>query len=152
VSALDVLCGNAETGSSIVIVGGGATGCEIAAELSDGTSHVAICEQLSELAPDLFHANRDMLLEMLEQRGVSIFTDTRFEKIISGGVALKRKDGSEFTLQADTVIVSIGMIPVDALLAELNEIVEEVYSIGDCVSPRRVKDAVWEAFKKAIRI
>ena len=152
VSALDVLCGNAEIGSSIVIVGGGATGCEIAAELSNGTSRVAICEQLSELAPDLFHANRDMLLEMLEQRGVSIFTDTRFEKIISGGVALKRKDGSGFTLQADTVIVSIGMIPVDVLLAELTEIIDEVHSIGDCVSPRRVKDAVWEAFKKAIRI
>ena len=152
VSALDVLCGNAEIGSSIVIVGGGATGCEIAVELADGATRVAICEQLSELAPDLFHANRGMILEQLAQKDVRIFTDTRFERITSRGVVVTTKDGSESLLEADTVIVSIGMKAANALLPGLNEIVGEVHSIGDCVSPRRVKDAVWEAFKNAIRI
>lgn len=152
VSALDVLCGNAEPGSSIVIVGGGATGCEIAVELADQATRVTICEQLSELAPDLFHANRDMILEQLAQKDVRIFTDTRFERIASRGVVVTTKDGSESLLEADTVIVSIGMRAANALLPGLIEIVDEVHSIGDCVSPRRVKDAVWEAFRNAIRI
>jgi 2-enoate reductase len=152
ISALDVLCGNAETGSSIVIVGGGATGCEIAVELADGTKSIAICEQMSELAPDLFHANRDMIMEQLEKKGVRIYTDTKCERITSDGIKINLKDGSDALLRADTVIISIGMKPVDVLLPELNAIVDEVYPIGDCVSPRKVKDAVWEAYKRAVSI
>jgi 2-enoate reductase len=152
ISALDVLCGNAETGSSIVIVGGGATGCEIAVELANGTNSVAICEQMSELATDLFHANRDMIMEQLEKKGVRIYTDTKCERITSDGIKMKLKDGTESLLKADTVIISIGMKPVAVLLPELNAIVDEVYPIGDCVSPRKVKDAVWVAYKRAVSI
>jgi hypothetical protein len=65
---------------------------------------------------------------------------------------IKLSDGSESLLKADTVILSIGMKPVDVLLPELNNIVAEVHAIGDCVTPRKVKDAVWEAYKRAASI
>lgn len=151
-SALDVLNGKVEVGSSIVIVGGGATGCEIAVELAGKSNNVTICEQLSELAPDLFPANRDMIIDLLERKNVRILTDCKLERITSDGVMIKLSDGSESLLKADTVILSIGMKPVDVLLPELNEIVAEVYAIGDCVTPRKVKDAVWEAYKRAVSI
>jgi pyruvate/2-oxoglutarate dehydrogenase complex dihydrolipoamide dehydrogenase (E3) component len=70
----DVLEGYAEVGLSVVVIGGGSAGCEIAYELADQKRNVTIIEQLPELAIDLHHANRDMLFELLKGREVKILT------------------------------------------------------------------------------
>ncbi len=151
-TALDVLEERVEVGSSAVIVGGGATGCELACELADSSRSITLCEQLPELAPELFHANRDMIIESLKEKNVKILTNCKLETIAMDGVVLKSSDGSKSSLKTDTVIVSVGMKSENGLLGELTGIVDEVYTIGDCVSPRKVKDAVWDAYKTALSL
>ncbi len=148
-TALEVLEKGLEIGPSAVIVGGGATGCELAYELADPSRSITLCEQLPELAPELFHANRDMIIDGLRRRNVRILTNCKLETIAVDGVVLKSSDGSNSFLKTDTVIVSVGMKSENGLLGELAGVVDEVYAIGDCVSPRKVKDAVWDAYKTA---
>lgn len=146
-SALDVLNKKVKVGSSAVIIGGGATGCELAYELADPSRCITICEQLPEIALDLFHANRDMIIEGLKRKNVSIMKNCKVETIGMSGVVVRLGDGTESVLNTDTVIVAIGMKPQNGLLSELRHTVSEVHAIGDCVKPRKVKDAVWEAYK-----
>jgi 2-enoate reductase len=149
-SPIDVLEGNAEIGSSVVVIGGGSAGCEIAYELADQGRKVTLCEQLPELATDLHGANRGMLLELLGAKGVHVMTNCKVEKVVPGAV-IYQSNGIEGELKTDSVVLSIGGKSVNGLLPQLNQRVGEVHAVGDCVAPRKVIDAIWEAHKRAIK-
>jgi 2-enoate reductase len=151
-SPIDVLDGCAEVGHSVVVIGGGSAGCEIAYELANQKKKVTVCEQLPELAADLFEANRDMLLDLLKVKGVNVLTNCRVEKVSPGIVLYRLSDGAKGEVRTDSIILAIGRQPVNGLLRQINECVKEVHAIGDCVAPRKVIDAMWEAYKKAIKI
>ncbi len=44
---------------------------------------------------------------------------------------------------------AVGRQPVDHLAVPAEILVDEAYLIGDSRSPRKIKDAIWEAFKWA---
>ena len=69
-----------------------------------------------------------------------------------GIVRYKLSDGTEGELRADSIVYAIGRQSVNGLLPRISEAVKEIHAIGDCVAPRKVKDAIWEAYKKAIKI
>ncbi len=76
-SATDVLLGKADPGESVLIVGGGLVGCEIALWLAEKGKHVTIVEVMDgllKLAGPLCHANSDMLLELLHFKKVDVIT------------------------------------------------------------------------------
>jgi 2-enoate reductase len=150
-SAIDVLEGNAEIGSSVVVIGGGSAGCEVAYELAVQKRAVTLCEQLPELATDLHGANRGMLLELLSTKGVNVKTDCKVENIVPGTVICQLSDGTKEELKADSIVLAIGGQSVNGLLPALNQWVDEVHAVGDCVAPRKVIDAIWEAHKRAIK-
>jgi NADPH-dependent 2,4-dienoyl-CoA reductase/sulfur reductase-like enzyme len=151
-SPIEVLEGNAEVGSSVVVIGGGSAGCEVAYELADQKRAVTLCEQFPELAVDLHGANRGMLLKLLSARGVHVKTDCKVEKIVPGTVICQLSDGTKEELKTDSIVLAIGGQSVNSLLPELTQGVDEVHAVGDCVAPRKVIDAIWEAYKRAIRV
>jgi hypothetical protein len=53
-------------------------------------------------------------------------------------------DNELLFLPADTVVMAVGAKPENNLLAELQEIVPEVYAIGDCVQARNAREAISE--------
>ena len=53
----------------------------------------------------------------------------------------------ENTFETDLIILAVGRKPVNHLSEVAEEWVDEVWAIGDCIAPRKVKDAVWEAYK-----
>jgi 2,4-dienoyl-CoA reductase (NADPH2) len=68
---------------------------------------------------------------------------------IKDGGAIIDHDGKEKELEADTIVVAIGLEARSKLHDELKGRVEELYAIGDCVRPRKVLDAIWEGFRIA---
>ena len=68
----DIYKGKLPEGQKVVVIGGGAVGCEAAWHLAREGRQVSIVEMLPQVAGDLFMANRDMLLEELERCGVQI--------------------------------------------------------------------------------
>ena len=103
-------------------------------------------ETLSSMAIDLFSANREMLLKELTDRNVELVTNAKVERVASGEVAAVVEAGHQaFTY--DLLVVSIGRSPVNELADIAKKLLKEVYVIGDCWSPRKIKDAIWDAFK-----
>jgi len=100
------------------------------------------------VASDLFEANREMLLELLKENGVEILTQRKVKRVTPGKIFVSAPNREqEFT--TDLLVLSVGRQPVNNLAKSAEGMVQEVYVIGDCLSARKIKDAIWEAFKKA---
>jgi 2-enoate reductase len=147
----DVLEGKIQTGSRAFIIGGGSVGCETALFLAKKKVSVLVAEMLPRVASDLFEANRRMLLELLKENGVEILIQARVKRVTPGKIFVSAPEGEkEFT--ADLIVLAVGRQPVNHFVNIAERFVDELYFIGDCVSPGKIKDAIWEAFKQARRV
>lgn len=145
-TAIDLFLGNKEAGETIVIAGGGVIGCEIGFYLAQKAKKVTIVEMLEALASDMFEDNRKNLLQILTECGVTLLVETSLEEIIDGGAIVKNKMGRT-KLKADSVVLALGLKSEGDLLnaPELKGL--SPISIGDCVKPGKIIDAVWQGFR-----
>lgn len=152
VTAVNVLLGKRETGESVVVVGGGLVGCETALYLAQKGKKLTIVEILDSVMRDMCIQNRAHLLQLLADAKVEILTETKVLEITDEGITIADKHGKRSTLEADTVVLAVGLKPNEKLLKSLTDKVPEVYAIGDCVEPRIVINAIWEGFHTARQI
>ncbi len=148
-TAIDVLLGRKQAGKSVVIIGGGTVGCETALHLAHNGKEVTIVEILESLAEDMYAVNRMHLLKLIVDASVKTLTATRVLEITNEGIAIADKKNRKSTLEADTIILACGFKPNETLLKALSGKVSEVYTIGDCVEPRKIMDAIKEGFPLA---
>jgi 2-enoate reductase len=144
----EVYEGKIPKGSKAFIIGGGSVGCETALYLSKKNWSVVIAEMLPKAASDLFEANREMLLELLKEHNVNLLTQTKIEKVAPEKLLVSTPNGEQ-TFTTDLLVLAVGRQPMNHLVKIAESLVDEVYRVGDCVSPRKIKDAIWEAFKQA---
>ena len=152
VTAVNVLLGKRETGESVVVVGGGLVGCETALYLAQKGKKLTIVEILDSVMRDMCIQNRAHLLQLLADAKAEILTETKVLEITDEGITIADKHGKRSTLEADTVVLAVGLKPNEKLLKSLTDKVPEVYAIGDCVEPRIVINAIWEGFHTARQI
>jgi len=143
-NALELLSGKFQPGARVVIAGGAAMGCEIAAHLGALGKKVTVVEMLGDLALDLESRSRLALLQLLKERGVETLTTWKLEKIDEGGVLLSDRNSNRREVPVDSVILALGMAPNQDLIQPLRENFQEVYIIGDCSEPRKIYQAVHE--------
>ena len=149
VTGVDVLLGRKEAGELVVVVGGGLVGSETALYLAQKGKRVTIVEILDDLVRDAFKANRMYLLEMLDDAKVEALTGTSVLEITDDGITVAGKGGKRSMLEADTVVLALGLESCNGLAEALQDKVPEVYAVGDCVEPRKVINAIWEGFRTA---
>lgn len=144
-TATDALLGRREIKQSVVIIGGGIVGCEVALYFAQKGKHVTIVETLDSLMRDTFFANRMHLLKLLSE--VEILTNTKTLEIKDEAVIVSNKYGQIKIIRTDSVVIATGFRPNRELLESLNGKMPEIYAIGDCVEPRKIINAIWEAFR-----
>ena len=147
VKAVDVLTGKVEVGKKVAILGGGRIGCETALHLAYKGKEVTILEILPSIASDLERNYSFALIRELRSRNVKWICNFVVERIEAGRV-VGRSEGKEIEVICDSVVLATGMRP---RRLDLNLGVP-VYYIGDCVRPRKIRDAVYEAVYLASRI
>ena len=150
-SGVDVLLGRKQVGNKIVIVGGGLVGCEIAyGYLKEGKS-VTIVEALDEIMKtgNVPGMNKSMLLDGFAYYGAEILVNTRLKEINDEGAVVTLPDGSEKTLQADNVIMSVGYRPLPSFAADLTGNGAQVFEIGDGHKVGNVLSCIHDAYQIA---
>jgi len=142
--ATDLLADESRAGENVVVVGGSAMGCELALHLSRRGRSVTLVEMLDELAVDLFGVVRPVLLGLLEDSDVRVLTGHRLLEIQPTAALFSAPTQVPVAMHADTVALAFGLAPNTELAAQLAGAVENLYTIGDCVAPRKIYNAIQE--------
>ena len=149
VTATDVLLGRREVGEPVMVIGGGLIGCEVALYLAQKGKQLTIIEVQDSVMGDIPWMNRMHLMQLLNDAGVDILTDTEVLDIMDDGITITNKSNRKDTMEVGTVIIATGMRPNNGLAEELKDQSPEVHVIGDCAEPRKVINAMWEGFRTA---
>ena len=153
ISATSAYGKEAELGSKIVVIGGGQVGCETALHLARLGKDVTILEMQSALAPDASATHRDELM-------VEFDKDKDLLHIVVSGCCIGidadqvtyEKNGERITLEADAIILSVGMRALSALADSFMGLTEEYAQAGDCVKARTVDEATREGYYAAVNL
>ena len=176
-TAWDVLADRVSLGRRVAVIGGGAVGVETAIFIAakgtlpaevlkflfiheaedvetlrqlacQGTREVTVLEMLPRVGQDLGQTSRWVLLKELRSLGVSTLTGAKVIEIKPGEVVYQSGEKTQ-SLPCDSVVLALGSRSVDGLGAKLEKSGLWVRKVGDCVSPRKVMDAVHEGFLAA---
>ena len=151
-TAPEVLLGTKRPGDRIVVVGGGLVGCETAIWLAQKGKKVTVIEMLKDLmtgSNSVPHVIKHMILDMLEFNRVAVMTNTRLVGVTDNGVNLLDASDREKSLDANTVVVSMGLKSERALYRSLVGKTPNLYLIGDARKARNIMGAVWDAYEVA---
>jgi pyruvate/2-oxoglutarate dehydrogenase complex dihydrolipoamide dehydrogenase (E3) component len=74
----------------------------------------------------------------------------KYGKITLKGIYLTDKDGKDVFLEADNIVLATGATPNKALGKALKGKYLEFAEIGDCVEPRRIREAIEEGTWAAV--
>lgn len=140
----------AELGSRVVVAGGGLSGADLALELAQDGREVTVVEMADEIARDMIVINRITLLRELAENGVRLLTDHTVTAVDDKGLTATGPDG-EVHVDADTVVLAFGVRPATALTEALAGR-DGVVSVGDCVTPAKVGEAINAGFMAALTI
>jgi NADPH-dependent 2,4-dienoyl-CoA reductase/sulfur reductase-like enzyme len=145
VQAVNVLQGKSDVGEKVVIIGGGLVGCDLALHLALQGRKVTVVEMADEIAADQEPVSaRVALLARLKEEGVDVLIGTKAYEIGQKSVSTIDKTLNLKTLEADSIILAVGFNPNGVLARDLVGKVPEIFTVGDCVKPRRVLNAIYE--------
>jgi 2,4-dienoyl-CoA reductase (NADPH2) len=129
-------------GKKVIVIGGTIMGCELAEFLVKRGRKVTIVHTGKELGEGMTKDDFLRFLPWLEKKGASSYTGVRYEEITDKGLVIRSKDREKITLEADTIVVALPLLPNTAIADRLKEKVAETYVIGDCREPQLMPQAV----------
>ena len=149
VEACDYLFGNKEVGQIVIIIGGGLSGCEIALDLFKKGKTPVIVEMKNDLiaVKGVCLANSSYLRDFFALNKVEVHLNTALCEITDNGVKVKDKEGKEFDIEGDSVILSVGYIPEPVAPKGKN-----VHLVGDCNGVGNLRTVIWRAWDVAMKL
>jgi 2,4-dienoyl-CoA reductase (NADPH2) len=155
VYAWEVLRGLADTGDTVVVVGGGAVGIETGTFLAEKGRDVTVLEMLDRCGADIGLSTRWTILQDAVRAGVKLAETCTVSRITPGSV-LADKCGEPLEFTADTVVLAVGSVSEADLESDLEAegllSKVELRKIGDCVRPRKALEAIHEGFAVGLEL
>ena len=146
VTAIEVLTGKKEAGEKVVIIGGGMVGCETAEFLASKGKKVTIVELLSRIARDIGITNRRAMRERIQEAGIAVLTSAETQGISETEITVE-VEGKMQTIEADTVVISVGFKPNSNLTESLEGKVPVLNTIGDSKEPGKILGAIHDGWR-----
>lgn len=149
-NSFEVLAGKTNLDGTVVVIGGGLVGLEVAEYLAVRNIKVTIIEALNEVAKELGDFRKICVLESLYHSQIPVITNAQCIEIKEGILTIA-KDGGLENIECDYVVTAIGSKPRDYedIKAYCLKMEIPVYVIGDAVKARRAIDAIEEAVEVA---
>ena len=149
-TAEEVLTGKKKPEGKVAIIGGGITGIETADTLSAQGMDVTLVEMTPRIGAALYQSVLVDFQIRLQKNHVNIKTREQLFKIDDGVLTLLNTQTSEFSkLEADTVILALGVTPDVKLKKTFEESFEECIVLGDAVKSGRIAEATLDGYGRA---
>jgi 2,4-dienoyl-CoA reductase (NADPH2) len=130
-------------GKRVVIIGGNIQGCQMAYFLVKRGRKVTIVDTAEEIGTGLLEIFvKPHLLNWLDEKGVVMLPGVKYEEITDQGLTVTTKEGKRQTIEADTIVTALPLLPNTKFLKSLEGSAPEVYAIGDCKDPHLTVDAI----------
>jgi 2-enoate reductase len=145
VDGLDIYRGK-EVGKTVIIIGGGMLGSELAHFLAEKGKKVILTTRQAQIGYDMEIAHFIVLIDKLMKAGIQIHTQKLLQEVTDDGVLMLdlARLGEKLSLKGDNVIIMGGLQPDAALYQALKDQGLAVYAIGDCIQPRGIHEAIYE--------
>ncbi len=165
----DVLKNNPPLGKQVAIIGGGAVGLETALFVAakgtispeilhflfelmfNGTSQVTVFEMLPKAGADIGKSTKWVLFDKLNHYGVNILTNAKVISVETGKITFEQS-GEIKTVPFDSVIVASGSRAVQNLSIKIGDLNIPYATVGDCIKPGKINDAIHGGFLAALGI
>ena len=141
----DVFDGSPPLYKKVTVIGGGATGLELALYLTEYNCNTTVIEKLPKVGNGLEAMTKKIILKKLQENNVTILTDTNLLKIEDNGVAVFNSNNREQFIEADRVVIATGTRPDNRLYDKIRPLGYEIFQIGDCLKTRSAKEAIFES-------
>lgn len=148
IEACEYLDGTKDVGNRVIVIGGGLSGCEIALDLHHKGKQPIIVEMMNDLIAvrGVCLANSSYLREYFALHDVEVHLNCMLMEVTDTGVTVKHEDGRTFSIEGDTVLMSVGYEP-----APLNSS-RKVHLVGDCKQVGNLRTVIWRAWDVAMAI
>lgn len=153
-TAEDVLLEKVNSGSEVIVVGGGLVGCELALWLAKKGKKVTIVEiqkKLLALNGPLCHANSEMLERLIPYKGIEVLTSSKIIKTTEKG-ALVDVAGDIREISADSIVLAVGYNSEKSVYEQLKYDIGDIHLIGDARKVSNIMYAIWDAYEVARNI
>lgn len=142
VTAADVLSGKAKAAKTVLVIGGGSTGCETAEFLFESGCDTTVIEMKPLLAGDAGANDRTRLLNRICALPIVFLTNAECRAITANGVVVRDANHGEKFIPGQTVVLALGMKPENRLFQELHSSGIETHMAGDCWHPGVIANAI----------
>lgn len=138
----------------VVVVGSGITGLEVTEFLNDAGCEVTVIEMAPEVAPGAWFQLVDDEMERIKPFGTKFMTGTKLVGIEAGKVLVEDvKTGAKSALEADNVVLSLGVRPVNDMVTKLVGCgIHKVVTVGDAKKSGTIADATHSAYDTVMKI
>ncbi len=177
--AWEVLAGKQVKGTDLLVIGGGAVGCETALYLAEksalqaesarfmlihevetaeeirrlllsGSYNISIVEKQKNLAREMNSASRWLLFKNLKLFGVTVFNQSVVEQASAEGVILAQQDARQL-VKADTIVMANGPTASDELYQSLRGEID-AYLLGDAQQAGGIEGAIHAGHRLGIEL
>lgn len=140
-------------GKKVAVLGGGLVGCETGLYLAENGHKVTIIEMQEEIAPEANWMHKEGMMQSFAKAPITCRTGLRVARIEPGkGVYATNNQGEEEFIPADGIVYAMGMRPNTAAVDSLRDVCLDTFTVGDCVRPRKARQAMEEGFWAAVRL
>jgi len=136
-------------GECVLVLGGGLVGCETAIHLFRMGKQVTIIEMRGDYAVDAPGFHKEAIrLEL--KKGIELKLNTRAMKITREGMLCEDIEGEEVFFAADSVFCAAGLYPRLSEVEALRFCAPRFFTVGDCIRPGQVTQAVSDGYYAAL--
>ena len=135
----------ANFGKKVAVLGGGLVGCETGLYLAENGHDATIIEMQSEIAPEANWMHKEGHDAVLRQGApITCRTGLRVARIEPGkGVYATNAEGAARSSSPLTALsTAMGMRPNTGIVDELKDACIDTIAVGDCVKPRKARQAM----------
>lgn len=134
-------------GRTVVVIGSGVHGCEIAEFLIKRGRKVTMVDTAEVFGERMIDFRLGLFLAWLDKKGVTTINGAKSLEVTTRGLVITSKEGEKRTLYADSIIPTSPLKPSTRLLESLEGKVPEIYAVGDCREPRMIADAIADSWR-----